>query len=197
MQKRLSFSTMSLSILTLAMMVLASASAIAGEHNPGSIIGPKMELFERDHAFAGEILDRPVFGSFEHAPAGASVQIRVNEQTVKLQLAQSGNTYGGSISEKRVHPGTGKARLISTSIRFVKAEKTGERSARLVLAIDGQESIVDVTAPVFQNNHFHAPTFHARLSGRLISFQFTGESCMGYSTNLAMMILGSYAHLLK
>ena len=53
-----------------------AGAALAGEHEPGQMTGEGLSLFERDHAFSGQILNRPVFGAFEHEPFGASIQIR-------------------------------------------------------------------------------------------------------------------------
>lgn len=168
-------------------LLMGSVAAFGHDHAPASITGAGIDLFERDHGFAGQILDRPVFGAFEHSPFGATLQIRRGEQTIDLRLTRSGGSYGGMIQDSAA----------STSIALVRTEKTGERSAVITLAVDGVEVPVQVTAPEFSNNHFHGPTFVASYKGKEVRFEFTGESCMGYSSSLAMMILGAYAHLSK
>lgn len=189
-------------LLNVAAAVLLSLPAVHGvafgheEHNPSTIKGEKIDLFERNHAFAGSILDNPVMGVFDHEPFGANVQIRRGEKTLHLSLVDKDDKYAGIVTEQRTNE-AGDEQTVSTNIAFVGVKKTGDASGEITLNIDGADVVVTVVGEKFEHNHFHGPTFSAKLNGKEISFKFTGESCFGYSANIAMMILGSAAHLSK
>ncbi len=182
-----------LSVFFFASLVVC-APVFAGEHLPQKISGPQISLFERDHAFAGEILGTPVFGVFEHEPFGSKVQMRVGNKTLELSIQTSLPTgrLGGTIKER-----LSETEEQVTQIDFLNSTKTGDKSANLTYIIDSRIVVVAVEAPTFSNGHFHSPTFSTHLNGSPLSFSFTGEACMGYSANMAIMILGAYAHLSK
>lgn len=173
--------------LFLTLNLTTLVSAMAGEHHPASIKGDGIELFERNHAFAGSILETPVYGAFEHNPFGAKVQMRKGEATLELSFGDVMNTYMGLLVDGSV----------TTKVEFVRIEKTGDLTALITLFVDGVEVPVTVEGETFANGHFHAPLFTAKMPKKTLQFKFTGESCFGYSTNLAMMIVGAYSHLAK
>lgn len=166
--------------------------SLASENTSGKLSGDQIELFEKAHTFAGSILDTPVFGVFQEDPFGAVVQIRKGSKTLNLNLVAKEKHYSGTVIETN-RDGT----EIKTTVSFNKIQKLGETAAILKLEIDGQPLDVHVEANTFLHGHFQGPKFEAVLGERKITFTFTGQSCFGYSINLAMMVLGSYAHLLK
>ena len=176
---------------TALVLCFITATSFAHDHPAGSITGTDIQLFERNHGFAGQILENPVFGAFDHDPFGAQVTLRKGDSTLNFRLEKTGETYAGVFSEK-VQDAT-KA----TYIEFLKVRKTGEATGEITLRIDGNEVVVNVTGKTFSDNHFHEPTFETVLKGKTVKFDFTGEACFGYSTNLSMMILGAMAHLSK
>ncbi len=182
----------------LAVVALCASSPVSAHvHSAATITGKDIQLTENSHAFAGSILGAPVFGVFEHVPFGASIQIRRDEKTLKLDIAEdaSGN-YLGSMSEAReLTPGT--KTNVDTKVEFVKFAKTGALEGTIQLKIDGQDVVVTVTGKKFDHNHFQEPRFQATLGTQTLEWNFTGESCPMYSTNIAMMILGAYSHLSK
>lgn len=183
--------------LAFVAIVAGLSVASAEEHAPQTITGTTINLFERDHAFAGDILERPVFGVFEHAPFGSSITMRKGEQSLTLKLVKSASDYAGMVEEQVMDPTTGATSMLSTSVRLVRIEKPELLKATIVLDIDGQEVFVDVEAPSYDNNHFQSPTFSGVIDGHTVKFHFTGEACLGYSSSIALMIFGAYAHLSK
>lgn len=187
----------------LGLALAASVSAFSSDdHPPGKIEGEGIQLFERNHGFAGEIGGMPVFGAFDHEPFGAQASLRRGEKTLSLKLdwktEGSAEVYSGLWMEDRVDSSNGAVTHLETPVRFVRVAKTGERSGQIKLMINGAEVAVDVVGEAFENNHFHNPSFAAKLpSGKVVAFKFTGEACFGYSTNLAMMILSTISHLEK
>ncbi len=182
--------------VSLTLPMTFSVSFAHDDHQPAAMTGEHLNLFERDHAFAGSILNHPMMGVFSHEPFGAQVQIRRGEQTLQLNLVLENDKYQGAINEQRIDE-QGQALDITTNIAFVGVKKTGDTSGDIILNIDGTDVVVTVVGETFANNHFHKPTFSTTLNGKDYSFKFTGESCFGYSANIAMMILGTTAHLLK
>jgi hypothetical protein len=168
------------SYFTLALLL--SAPALAHDHPPQTIAGDGIELFERNHAFSGSILNTAVFGTFDHKPMGAEVRIRLDETTQVLKFA-------------RAEDGSYGTQTNGLSLQLVKAEKTGPTSGLITLNVNGETIAVEVFAPAFENNHFLAPHFKTNIHGRPFFFAYTGEACLGYSTNLAMMILGAVAQI--
>ncbi|MGE0616068.1 MAG: hypothetical protein AB7P04_10545 [Bacteriovoracia bacterium] len=188
---------LSSSLCLAAVLTFSSAAYAHDEHKAGTITGAGIQLFERDHGFAGHVLDRPVFGAFEHEPFGAKVQIRKGEKIIALELVSNDSQYAGVLSEVREDEKTGGKLTVETKVEFVKVKKTGEAEGMITLKLDGAEVTVQVTGKTFANGHFQAPSFKTTLNGKEVSFAFTGEACFGYSSNLSMMILGAYAHLQK
>lgn len=172
---------------------LVTASAYAHEHDPGTIKGDGIDLFEKNHAFAGQILENAVFGGFDHQPFGAKVTLRKGEKTLQFSLEESADTYAGTISEMVTETGA----PLTTQVELVKVVKTGAKSGEIILKLDQNEVVVKVVGQDFQNGHFIAPTYEATLGSKKVQFHFTGQACFGYSANITMMILSSYAHLLK
>jgi hypothetical protein len=162
-------------------------AAVAGEHEPGQIKGESLSLFERDHAFSGQILNRPVFGAFEHEPYGASIQIRKGDQTQVLKFSKVDREYSGTISD-----GT-----VETKVALVGIKKITATEAEIKLKIDDQDVSVKVSAKTFENGHFKSPSFAGQLGDLTLNFDFSGEACFGYSSNIALMIFGAAAHIKK
>jgi hypothetical protein len=151
------------------------------------MIGEGLSLFERDHAFSGQILNRPVFGAFEHEPFGASIQIRKGEKTQVLKFTKTENEYSGSIND-----GTAETKVV-----FLGIKKVTTNEAEVKIKIDGQDVSVKVSAKTFENGHFQSPSFVGQLGDTNLSFDFTGEACYGYSSNIALLIFGAAAHIKK
>lgn len=180
-------------VVGLMLVALSQAANLhASENTPAKLTGTDIELFERGHAFAGAVLGSPVFGVFQEDPFGAKVEIRKNNRTLVLNIAEAGNLYVGEIVEKK---STGEE--LRTTIEYVKITKTAENQATIALKVDGQPLNVSVGAKTFLHGHFQGPQFEAKLGEKTVAFHFTGQSCFGYSINLAMMVYGTYAHLAK
>lgn len=164
----------------------------ASENTPAKLVGSDIELFERGHTFAGAILGAPVFGVFQEEPFGAKVEIRKEGRTLVLTIADVGNIYRGEVTEKKE-----SGEEIHTAIEYVKITKTAPTQAVIALKLDGQPFDVSISANTFLHGHFQGPQFNAQLGAKTVSFSFSGQSCFGYSVNLAMMVYGTYAHLAK
>lgn len=169
----------------------------AHEHPPAAITGTGIALFERGHAFSGSILERAVFGVFEHDPFGGTIQIRKGEKTITLALAKDATAYQGVLSEVLENEETGETSTIETRLEMISIKKTSDIEAEILMKVDGNPVSVKVAGKTFTNSHFQEPTFEATIGGKVVAFHFTGESCFGYSTNIAMLIFGAYAHLSK
>lgn len=170
---------------------------MAAEDSAAKMTGSGIELFERAHTFAGSILETPVFGTFEENPFGAKVEIRRNGKTLVLSLAQTQDRYAGDIVELQSSVDTEETKERVTHIEFMKIEKTGNAEGQMTLKIDGEPIQVKISGKSFDHGHFQSPHFESVLGGKKVEFDFTGEACFGYSANLGMMILGTYAHLSK
>ncbi|MEO5970127.1 MAG: hypothetical protein ABIQ95_09385 [Bdellovibrionia bacterium] len=164
---------------------------------PSKIQGAEVNLVERNHAFAGEILGNPIFGVFNERTATSTVQLRHNGKTISLTIGEIGHQYGGNLSDFITDREKGEIQSTTTEIRFLGAEKTGPTTGRIALSIDQNVVPIQVTGQSFENGHFQHPKFEATFNGKSVSFEFSGEACFSYSANLAMMIFGSFSHLLK
>jgi len=175
-----------------------SGVVFSHDHDPESILGKNISLFERDHAFSGEILSRPVYGAFEHNPYGSHLVFRKNDKNIELvfQLDRENNLYSAKIIEKIKNTETGETEALETSIVFLGLERENNE-ATLSYEIDGQRIDVKLQAQKFENNHFKNSVFSGAIGLEKIQFVFSGYSCAGYSLNMAMMIFGVYAHLLQ
>jgi hypothetical protein len=183
-------------ITILGLNVSMDVNAYSDGHPSSKITGDQIELFENRHSFAGSILNKPVFGVFDESAFESKVQIRKDNQTLTFEIKESAQSYTGNIEEDFLSPEGSHSRKI-TKVEFVGLKKSGEMEGHINLKIDNQLISVKVIGEAFQAYHFHAPQFEAQIGSKLVSFKFAGEACFGYSTNLAMMIFGTYYHLLK
>ena len=174
----------------LALVIANSNLALAMGDAPAAIIGNRISLFERGHTFAGSIAEIPAFGVFEESDFGAKVEMRRGGKTLVLTLSKNGQHYSGDIVEAQL-------RQLSTHIELDGVKKTGPNEGQINLRIDGKAVEVKVSAKSFEGGHFQAPHYEAVIDGVAVAFDFSGQACFGYSANIAMMILGPYAHLNK
>jgi hypothetical protein len=172
---------------------IVSSQANAHEHAEGKISGARIELAEKNHAFAGAIDGNPVFGAFTHEPFSAEFVLRKGESTLRMALVDRNDTYQGAIQETVTGP-EGQVRVIQTQVAWMGVRKTGEKTGTIRLTINGEPVDVSVVGESFQNNHFQSPKFKATVRGQEITFSFSGEACFAYSSNLAMMILAAKVH---
>lgn len=189
---------MKLFFAALAMFVSSQAMA----HAPGStgtITGADVNMFERDHAFAGEIMKFPVLGVFDEANFAATMTVRLDGKTVELKISMdaASRVYSGAIADSKIDAATGAVTPMDTHVKFNSAQKVGTDGGLLSLSIDGNVVEVNIKGESFANNHFHNPTYSAMLNGKYVEFKFMGEACFGYSANITMMILSSMAHISK
>lgn len=169
----------------------------AHEDVSSKIQGVGINLVERGHSFAGEILGNPVFGVFDERTANSTIQVRHNGKTISLAIGEIEHQYGGDLSDFISDRERGEIQSTTTQIRFLSAKQTGPKTGRIALSIDGTLVPIEITAAAFDRGHFQHPKFETTLNGKPIAFEFSGEACFSYSANLAMMILGSFSHLLK
>lgn len=177
-----------------AIAFLFAGFAQAHTPTPATIKGKGIELMELNHAFAGAVLDVPVFAAFNHNPFGGELVLRLDETTVQSQLAwDANNVYSGTIKEVATTLRTAK----DTSITFEKIEKdpADEKKITIVLKTATETVRVLVEGDSFADDHFSAPKFSTTINGKAVEFKFTGESCYGYSTNIAMLVLNAWLHV--
>jgi len=183
--------------LFLLTALILTPKSWAHEDVTSKIQGAEINLVERGHAFAGEIMGNLVFGAFDERTSTSEVQVRHNGKTISLKIGDFDHKYGGSISDTISDRDQGEIQSTTTQVQFLGAEKTGPNTGRIALSIDGEVVSIQITGQSFENGHFQHPKFEATINGKMISFEFSGQACFGYSANLAMMIFGSTAHLLK
>jgi hypothetical protein len=180
-----------------AFVFALNMNAFAHDGKAEKITGTDIELFEKDHAFAGSILQAPFMGVFGEKGFNARAEIHHLGKTLHFQIDRIHEKYSGQIQENQLDSQTGKQKVITTLIELMGIEQVGPQEARIHFSIDGQFVGVAVSGQSFENGHFQRPRFSAQIGEKSVSFEFSGQACFGYSANIAMMILGSYVHLLK
>lgn len=107
-------------------------------------------------------------------------------QTISAEFKrQPDNSLGGVITS-----GEGNSQR-STSVSFAGADAA---SRTFKLRINSEVLVVSIAAEGISNGHFVNPTYSTVIGGKSLSYRIEVEGCFGYSIQMAMIILGAYAH---
>ncbi|MDD5657574.1 MAG: hypothetical protein PHF00_10015, partial [Elusimicrobia bacterium] len=157
-------------------------------HDLGKITGTDIEMSVGDHAFGGAINGAVAFGFFDEGK-GARLLLRKYGQLIETQFKkQEDGSYGGVI--KSVDGTAERATPV-----FAKGMVPGAPKPTFNLQI-GKEvvSVTMVENEGMVGAHYKNPTFEAVIAGKTVRYRIQVECCLGYSLNMAMMILGAHAH---
>jgi hypothetical protein len=155
-------------------------------HELGNVTGTDIVMKVYDHAVAGAINGAVVWGFFDEAANSSRLIMRKYGQIIQAQFArQADKSFGGVIAS-----GEGDAQL-RTSVFLAGADPA---SNTFKLRINEEEVLVSITPEGISNGHFVNPTYSAVIGGRPVSYRIEAEGCLGYSIQMAMIILGAYSH---
>ncbi len=172
-------------ILT-AVFALCLSVAQAVEHGMGDIKGNSIELKTYDHAIAGEVNGKLIFGNVNEEEGYSELNIKYEGTLSKTIFSkEEGKKFGGTISfttEKGDH---------QMIVEFVKLDRS---TNTYTFSFNGKLLNIQVTAPEFKNNHFINPTYTTILEdGKMIRFTMSnGQACYNFSAHLITMIVSSY-----
>lgn len=166
-------------------VLLGTAPAFAEEHAMSTIQGPGIDLKVYDHAFAGSIHDFLAWGVVDEALGTGTLIMRRDGQTFETVFKKVNGVIGGEVRH-----------LVNdvesvTSLQLVKVDSALKQ---IVLSLNGQEMVVSIAAPAFENAHFLNPTYSTTYNGKTLSFTLNGSACYKYSLFLSMMMVGAYYH---
>lgn len=188
-------------LLTLIFLTAFSLSGVADEHGPATMKGEKIELFEMQHAFAGKINEYPIYAGFDHQPYGTTLVLRKNDKTLQTRLEPVAAVEGVSEGSKLLgvlSENVSADQKVQTKVSLLSLQRNEDQSALITYLVDDKNVTVLVRGESFENNHFIAPSFEATLAdGERLTWKFSGQSCYGYSVNIAASILLANAHLKK
>lgn len=155
-------------------------------HDLGNVKGTDIDMKVYDHSVAGAINGAVAWGFFDEAAGVSKLIMRKYGQVITAEFKkQADKSLGGVItsangSEQR-----------STSVFLGKVDGPNKK---FVMKLNGEEITVAITAEGINSGHFVNPTYSTVISGKPVSYRIEVEGCFGYSINMAMIILGAYAH---
>lgn len=155
-------------------------------HTLGNVTGTDIDMKVYDHAVAGAINGSVAWGFFDEATGISKLIMRKYDQVINAEFKkQADNSLGGVITSA-----DGSAQR-TTSIFLGKVDGANKK---FTMKLNGEEITVAITAEGMNGGHFVNPTYSTTIAGKPVSYRIEVEGCFGYSINMAMIILGAYAH---
>lgn len=152
----------------------------------GSLKGTDIDMKSYDHAVAGAINGGLAWGFFDEATGVSKLIMRKYGQVVTAEFKkQADNSLGGVITSA-----DGAAQR-TTSIFLGKVDAANKK---FTMKLNGEEITVAITSEGMNGGHFINPTYSTVINGKPVSYRAEVEGCYGYSINMALIILGAYAH---
>jgi len=155
-------------------------------HDLGGVTGTNIDMKVYDHAVAGAINGGVAWGFFDEAAGAARLTMRKYGQVISAGFKkQADGSLGGVISSA-----DGDAQR-TTSIFLGKVDGANKK---FTMKLNGEEITVAITAEGMNGGHFVNPTYSTVIAGKPVSYRIEVEGCFGYSINMAMIMIGAYAH---
>jgi len=155
-------------------------------HELGNVTGTDITMKVYDHAVAGAINGAVAWGFYDEASGSAQLIMRKYGQKISAEFKrQPDKSLGGVIA-------SGDASSQRSTSVFLAGVDAANRTFKL--RIDEEEIAVLITPEGMANGHFVNPTYSTVIGGKPVSYRIEVEGCFGYSINMAMIILGAYAH---
>ncbi|MBU2573470.1 MAG: hypothetical protein KKH28_05280 [Elusimicrobia bacterium] len=155
-------------------------------HDLGDVTGADIAMKVYDHAVAGAVNGAVAWGFFDEAASASKLIMRKYGQTISAEFKrQPDKSLGGVITS-----GDGSSQR-STSVFLAGADMA---SRTFKLRINDAEVVVAIAPEGISNGHFVNPTYSTVIGGKPVSYRIEVEGCFGYSIQMAMIILGAYAH---